>query len=1332
MLLPREGSLGGSIDSRWFGSTQWHGVGGERLAGNMKRLRIYLSSTFKDLKEHRDVVFKALERAGLDVARMETYAAADERPLDLCLRDVAQCDIYVGVYAWRYGYEPPVSHGNPDGRSITELEYRQAESKKLRKLIFLADPETQAAWPDPFKDEITGEGGGGEKLKALRRELGIEKSANFFHTPDELATLVLAAIMRTGLSGRPYNIPSSSPGFVERPALTAAIFESLTGEGGLQHTHTVIQGIGGIGKTVVALAACHLPEITRRFSDGMFWTVLGEKPDLANVLRDLHVAMTGGPAQVTGVDSISQVLAKALAGRRCLIVVDDVWKAEDLRPFLTLEGTQLLVTTRVRNLAEQSIQAEWQEIPVGEMGIEEGITLLGRGLSITATTRDSLGKLADGLGCWPLLLELANSRLLEEHKARRQDLPVCINRIAHLFEKRGVLGFDRRDSKARNSAVERSVAVGLEFLDEALPGTSERAAQISIFPEDAAIPVDVLAELWAMNGLDVEEDVVRPLDNLSILRWDRQTNEVNLHDMIQRALAARLGNAPPVHRTLLARWGDPYRLPHEYAWRWYGWHCMRAGNRDELLHLLLDFNWLRNKLTANGIDGLLSDFERIRNDVGVELLHAACRRSAHALALDKSQLAGQLLARVAAEEPLRTRILAQARSIHGAWLRPLTSSLAAERSIRWLRPIKAESLWRVVFSSNGRWAAHVSHSLPPAPSNIVLWDLVAWQSRGARFRAVDQSSPLALALSNDGRWCLYGDSTGGVHRVGLVEEVWEGRAQRDLSILSLLAISGDGKRALSACRHEPLVAWDIDVDSHEVIRQVSNNKIAALTLDATGGSAVVASEDGSVELFDLWPRRRRCSWRVERAPVAIARSPDNAVIVVATVDGRIEARSPDFPESAIGVFRTEEQPSSVALSADARYVALGTQKGTVEVWHLAEQCRKARYKRAHTHEVECITFSHEGSRIVSADSLQIKEWELETTESDDSGFSSSAAQGQVKVTGDGRYVIAVLENGRLGVWSLRTGKLESTLPHPDRIAFGCAGCGPAEGIALASDAPRVLVWNKQLLCVWDLRAGTRVRSLLVSNAVDAAITPDGCGVVFADGDAIRFWRPYEGSSRQLGTCDPDPPRHVAISPDGKRALSTAGRDISLWCVDGPIQSANDARVKRYGWLGTHDKPSAIAFAGPQKAVVRSGTNSLFMLDLRKGSRTEFGLNGNGPVEPNRAAPLHEGRLFATSSYGGPITIWDLDELRSMTVMDVHSGTVGRVSAFAKRLLLSSPDGVIKVVSLGDQSLLAAFQADKQIVSCDGDERLEWVVGRDESGQMHFFCVESPNVDSATK
>ena len=63
---------------------------------------IYLSSTDEDLKDHREAVYDALRRLRHDVRAMEHYVATDQRPVDKCLADVAACDIYVGILAWRY------------------------------------------------------------------------------------------------------------------------------------------------------------------------------------------------------------------------------------------------------------------------------------------------------------------------------------------------------------------------------------------------------------------------------------------------------------------------------------------------------------------------------------------------------------------------------------------------------------------------------------------------------------------------------------------------------------------------------------------------------------------------------------------------------------------------------------------------------------------------------------------------------------------------------------------------------------------------------------------------------------------------------------------------------------------------------------------------------------------------------------------------------------------------------------------------------------------------------------------------------------------------------
>jgi len=145
--------------------------------------RIYISSTYSDLVEHRQQVYDILRKMRYDVIAMEDYVATDKRPLDRCLADVASCHIYVGIFAWRYGYIPPGQE-----QSITELEYRQAGQSGLERLIFLLDED--APWPRSKMEK----GVGGEKIEALRQELMTAHTVQFFKSPEELAEQVAASV----------------------------------------------------------------------------------------------------------------------------------------------------------------------------------------------------------------------------------------------------------------------------------------------------------------------------------------------------------------------------------------------------------------------------------------------------------------------------------------------------------------------------------------------------------------------------------------------------------------------------------------------------------------------------------------------------------------------------------------------------------------------------------------------------------------------------------------------------------------------------------------------------------------------------------------------------------------------------------------------------------------------------------------------------------------------------------------------------------------------------------------------------------------------------------
>ena len=154
--------------------------------------KIYVSSTYSDLKDYREAIYRTLRQMRHDVIAMEDYVATDQRPMDKCLNDITGCNLYVGIFAWRYGYIP--DKDNPKQRSITELEYRKAGEVDTPRLIFLLDDK--APWSPDLMDAQIGEGNQGQHIKMLRNELKKEKIVSFFKNPDHLASLVGAAVQQ--------------------------------------------------------------------------------------------------------------------------------------------------------------------------------------------------------------------------------------------------------------------------------------------------------------------------------------------------------------------------------------------------------------------------------------------------------------------------------------------------------------------------------------------------------------------------------------------------------------------------------------------------------------------------------------------------------------------------------------------------------------------------------------------------------------------------------------------------------------------------------------------------------------------------------------------------------------------------------------------------------------------------------------------------------------------------------------------------------------------------------------------------------------------------------
>jgi CheY-like chemotaxis protein len=99
-------------------------------------MKIFLSSTYRDLVEYRAAGAEALERLGQQGVRMEVFGARPTDATEACFDEILESEALVGLYAHRYGHIPA-----GQTTSITEQEFEFARNNRKPVFCFLIDDE---------------------------------------------------------------------------------------------------------------------------------------------------------------------------------------------------------------------------------------------------------------------------------------------------------------------------------------------------------------------------------------------------------------------------------------------------------------------------------------------------------------------------------------------------------------------------------------------------------------------------------------------------------------------------------------------------------------------------------------------------------------------------------------------------------------------------------------------------------------------------------------------------------------------------------------------------------------------------------------------------------------------------------------------------------------------------------------------------------------------------------------------------------------------------------------------------------------------------------------
>lgn len=514
-----------------------------------QRIRVFVSSTLRELEPERLAVREAIERLHLAPVMFE-LGARPHPPRDLYRSYLEQSDIFVGLYWERYGWVAP-------DEQISGLEDEYRLSDGLPMLIYIKEPAPQRE----------------ERLSTLLHAIREDDRTSYktFRGPDDLAELVLSDIA-TLLAER-FDAAERRVTDSERPAPVAAEipapYTALIGRTAERREIralldrpevriVTLVGPGGVGKSRLAIEiATDAAAAGRDVAFAALETVSSPDRVVPAIARALGVRNSGdGP--------LLDKVVEAVADRDLLLVVDNmehVLAATDALVRLVTDAPrlQLLVTSRspLRVRAERVFEVGPLDVPAADAAPEQARTAAAVALFVARATAvapsfrltpENVGAvvaLCRGLDGMPLAIELAAAR------TRTLSPGQILERLDSALE---LLVSGARDLPERQRAQSRTIEWSVDLLDE----DSRRALGVlSVFAGSFTL-ASAEAVLAAVGVRDPLATIEALVDASLLGRTEHTSTEVFRMLVLVRAYAAGL-LGPEERERATAAWIVHYR-----------------------------------------------------------------------------------------------------------------------------------------------------------------------------------------------------------------------------------------------------------------------------------------------------------------------------------------------------------------------------------------------------------------------------------------------------------------------------------------------------------------------------------------------------------------------------------------------------------------------------------------------------------------------------------------------------------------------------------------------------------------------------------------------------
>lgn len=1128
----------------------------------------------------------------------------------------------------------------------------------------------------------------GVVARAARLGRLVELAARLRHDSDDpVFDVVLQQILM--LDGRTAAVllaPPLEPGMVHRSDDLDAVVALLDDAASADPAPVVaIWGPGGFGKTTLATQVCHDPRITTMFSQ-VLWVETGEQCSPARIVQlisDLCVHLDGERPALSDAEQAGFHLARVLGERRALLIVDNVWSAADLGPFL-LGGPRCvrLVTTRNLRVCPSHVAAA----RLGPMSAPQIRELLAR--SVAGIPLGDAAYLAQLCAGWPLLASIVGSNVGQDVAAGAPHHRAVTEAVSAL-QTVGPHAFDIWDPSQRRTAIGQAIDSSLASLQDTISvggATDLRARYLSlaIFPAATPVPLSVLSTWWTREygwTSSAVRQFCRLLADRSLLAAYRSDQDVIvLHDVFRAYLRHLIGpDEPRLHRSLIEahrppEGGDWSLLPdHEdYLWRHLPYHLLAAGLTDELVTLVARPHYVVKKARLCGPESLVADHAAVTatSNEDATARSPGNRRKATAVALTEGaylltgitspgDIAATLLISLLRSNPRPDPDAVEE-------LRRLTAQ-ARGFAIDWVLDDPSPTVQGHVGSVTGI-ATHGDLIVSGGEDGTVkLWDRHG--QRPPRTLLGHTGWVFAVAITSDGQ-VIASAGDDGIIRLwdadtGAPAAVLAGHTRRIRS----LAFTRNGRLLVSGGDDGQVCLWDTDRPGLVRTMKTPGCPIWSVAVGCSDTTIVAAGEDEYLRLYDVASGRLVDEKTAHRDWIrAVAFATDVATVATGSGDGTASTWTVT-DQRLTAAERIPRQPTrirSVALSPDADMLITAGEDATLRAYTTGQPTGTQR-SLPHVDWIRAIARDERGTIIAGCEDGSVRAWE--NLEQDDPVVigpgrntvwaAASARDGQLALFGEGDGTLQIRDAATAGV-------LRSVSAGSGRI-WSLASGGALISAACGDGAVRLWSLDDE---DWTLQL-SNYRDRTWAVAVNAA----GTRLATSTRGAIQVWDLPSGRLRWTQSAhDGERIRTLAFDHSGDLLISGGGDGAArLW------QTSTSTQLAEYRNPGGWVRAVAINYSGDRVAVgYGPGDIRVHDVGADKPLGELTGHNGRPLLVSFTADP----DLLISAAADGTVRAWSLGEQRQRaTVRTAASLHCAAFDISTASVLAASASGVVRITAI---------------------------------------------------